>query len=99
MRTVSASLAALITSTSPGVPAITAWLTGWTTSPTMRTSSVSAARASSVGATAPSVEFSMGTSARSTAPSSTASTASETVGAGTASHAAARGSASSAAWE
>ena len=47
---------------------------GWTTSPTIATSSVSIASASSVALTEPSSEFSIGTSARSTSPSWTAIT-------------------------
>ncbi len=48
---------------------------GWSCSPTIVTRVASKASASSVGRTAPSIEFSNGTSARSAEPSSTAITA------------------------
>src|SRR6201999_728974 len=64
------------------------WRIGRTTSPTMRTSWASSASASSVADTPPSIEFSIGTTARSTARSWTAITASWIVPYGTSSTAA-----------
>jgi hypothetical protein len=65
-----------ISDSSSAVRAIRQWRTGWTTSPTIATSSVSIASASSVALTDPSSEFSIGTKARSTAPPWTAITVS-----------------------
>ena len=65
-----------ISESSSEVRAIRQWRIGWTTSPTMATSSVSMASASRVALTDPSSEFSMGTSAVSTSPSCTAMTVS-----------------------
>ena len=70
---------------SSGRAAIRLWWMGWTTSAEMRTPSASPARASSVAATPPSSEFSIGTTARSVRPSCTAITVSCTVTQGTAS--------------
>ncbi len=67
---------ASISSSSSAVRAIRQWRIGWMTSPTIATSSVSIASASSVALTDPSSEFSIGTSARSTAPAWTAITVS-----------------------
>ena len=72
---------------------------GWISSPTITTSSVSKASASSVGLTAPSSEFSIGTSARSTVPSWTAMTVSWMVGSATGSQPSASGAVISASWE
>ena len=65
-----------------GRAAISIWWTRWSNSPTIRTRSASKASASSVGRTVPSIEFSKGTSARSLAPLSTASTAAGIVATG-----------------
>ena len=61
-------------SSSTGSRATRQWRIGCTSSPTITTSSVSKASASSVALTEPSSEFSNGTSARSTRPSWTAMT-------------------------
>ena len=74
---------AAIRSSSIGSRAIRQWWIGSTSSPAICTSSVSNASVSSVALTAPSSEFSIGTSARSTRPSWTAITASWTDGSGT----------------
>ena len=74
---------AAIRSSSTGSRAIRQWWIAWTSSPVIWTSSVSNASASSVALTAPSSEFSIGTSARSTRRSCTAITASCTDGSGT----------------
>src|SRR3954465_5525829 len=66
--------------------AIRQWWMGCTSSPAIWTPPSSAASASSVALTAPSREFSIGTSARSTRPSRTAATASWTLGSGTGPH-------------
>ena len=65
-----------ISESSSAVRAIRQWRIGWTTSPRIATSSVSIASASSVAFTEPSSEFSIGTSARCTAPKWTAITVS-----------------------
>ena len=70
---------------SSGAAAIRLWWIGWTTSAEIRTPSASPASASSVAATPPSSEFSIGTTARSVSPSWTAMTVSWTVEHGTAS--------------
>ena len=87
------------TSASSSGPAATRcrW-TGWRSSPTITTSSVSNAIASSVGVTDPSSEFSIGTSARSTSPSWTAITASCRVGSGTSANASEPAADSTASW-
>ena len=61
------------------------WWIGCTTSPAIRTRSASPASASSVAATPPSSAFSIGTTARSTSPSWTAITVSQTDAQGTSS--------------
>ena len=65
-----------ISSSSSSSRAIRHWRIAWTVSPTIATSSVSIASASSVALTEPSIEFSIGTTARSTVPSRTAMTVS-----------------------
>jgi hypothetical protein len=65
-----------ISESSSGARAIRQWRIGWMTSPTMATSSVSMASASSVALTEPSREFSIGTKARWTEPKWTAITVS-----------------------
>src|SRR4051794_38721633 len=83
---------------STGSRAIRQWWIGTTISPTICTSSVSNASVSSVALTAPSSEFSIGTRARSTRPSWTASTASWTDGSGTGSKFSLPGPAYTASW-
>ncbi len=71
-----------ISPSSSGSRAIRLWRIGWSYSPTMRTPEVSKASASRVERTEPSIEFSKGTKARPTWPSSTARIASKIVACG-----------------